>query len=82
MEVEEIVKAMVVEQIGTDGGGLELLSDTKLQTIGMDSINFIKLIVEIECEFDIEYPEDKLLISESGTVRQIVAIVESCLYNA
>ena len=79
MGIELIIKKIVVEQLGIDLDKTELLSDTNLQSIGMNSIEFVKLIVEIEGAFDIEYPDDKLLITESGTLGQITATVKSCL---
>ena len=79
MDNEITIKKIIIEQLGIDENSTELLPDTNLQNIGMDSINSLKLIIEIEGAFDIEYPEDKLLMTESGTLKQIVAIVESCL---
>lgn len=79
MNVESVIKNIIVRQLGIDENETELLPDTNLQNIGMDSIKFIKLIVEIEGEFDIEYPDDKLLVAESGTLERIVAVVNNCL---
>jgi len=81
MDVETIIKNIIVKQISNDETQIELLPETNLQSIGMDSIRFIKMIVYIEKELNIEYPDDKLLIAESGTLRQITTIVENCLYN-
>ena len=79
MDTETIVKTIIIEQLKVDENKIKLLPDMDLKDIGMDSIKFIKLIVEIESAFDIEYPDDKLLITESGMLKQIVNIVNSCL---
>lgn len=45
--------------------------DTDLSSLGMDSIKFIKLIVLLENEYDIEFPDDALLFSEMNTINKI-----------
>lgn len=42
----------------------------------INSINYIKLIVAIENEFDIEIPDEYLDISKLNTVRDIALFVE------
>lgn len=79
MNIESAIKNIIVKQLEIDENKTELLPDTNLQNIGMDSIKFIKLIVEIEGELGIEYPDDKLLITESGTLKRIVAVVNGCM---
>ena len=51
--------------------------DTNLQNIGMDSITFVRVVVEIENKFRIEFPDDKLIITEAGTINQLCVIVQS-----
>ena len=81
MDVEATIKKIIMEQINADISESALLADTNLQNVGMDSIAFIKIIVEIETAFDVDYPDDKLLIAESGTLKQISSIVEEALAN-
>ena len=52
--------------------------DEDLQSIGMDSILFIKIVVEIEKKFNIEFPDEKLLIIQSNTIKKLCEIVMSC----
>lgn len=49
--------------------------DDDLTALGMDSIQFIKLIVTLEEEFEIEIPDEKLLISEMNTANKIINVV-------
>ena len=44
---------------------------------GMDSITFISIVVEIEAHFDIEVPDDMLLLENFKCVDDIVSIVEN-----
>lgn len=48
-----------------------------LTALGMDSITFIRIIVAVEEEFDIEIPDEKILIIEMNTVSKIVNIISS-----
>ncbi len=57
----------------------ELKFDTDLSTVGMDSIMFIRNIVAIEEVFEIEIPDDYLLISTMNTVEKITDIVKTVL---
>ena len=81
MGIEETVKKIVIELLKIDENETSLHSDTNLQNVGMDSITFISLVVEIEETFDIEYPDDKLLIIESGTLKQIVTVIDDYYAN-
>lgn len=49
--------------------------DDDLIELGVDSITFIRIIVELEELFKIEIPDEKLLITEMGTIRKIVEVV-------
>lgn len=73
--VREIVKNVLELEIADD----ILLSDTLLESVGMNSISFIKLIVEIEKQFNIEFPDDKLLIKEVGTIKKLCDVIRSCV---
>ena len=79
MDIESTIKTIIIEQLNIELDKTMLFDDTNLQVAGMDSIKFIKMIVEIESTFDIEYPDEKLLITESGTLKQVIEIIENCL---
>ena len=50
-----------------------------LTTLGMDSITFIHIIVELEENFDCEIPDSKLLISEMNTINKIAVVLEEAI---
>lgn len=52
-----------------------IIIDTRLQNVGMDSITFVKAVVEIENHFDIEFPDEKLAITQAGTIKDLCEIV-------
>ena len=51
--------------------------DTYFNEIGIDSINFITLILELENEFHIEWEDEMLLLSSFSTIKSMVDYVES-----
>ena len=51
--------------------------DMDFNSIGLDSITFIKTIVALECEFDFEFDDEMLLITKFPTIKSMVEYVES-----
>lgn len=51
--------------------------DMDFNSIGLDSITFITIIVALEGEFDFEFDDEMLLITKFPTVRSMVEYVES-----
>lgn len=49
--------------------------DTNLQNIGMDSITFVRVVVEIENLLEIEFPDESLIITQAGTIKDLCEIV-------
>lgn len=49
--------------------------DTKYEQIGLDSFEFIRLIVELEKEFDFEFADDMLVATNFQTIGNIVDFV-------
>ena len=54
--------------------------EENLPALGMDSISFIQIIVELEEVFECEIPDEKLLIAEMDTVQKILDVLFE-LYN-
>lgn len=55
--------------------------DEDLVALGMDSITFIRVIVALEEEFDIEIPDEKLLLTEMNTVSKMADVISAVLNN-
>lgn len=60
-------------------GGLQktLEESTRLQDIGIDSLNFLKLVVSLEEEFEIEFDDDSLDLSNFETVSSLIDYIEN-----
>lgn len=55
--------------------------DESLVELGISSIAFIQIIVEIEDKYQIEIPDEYLLFSKLGTVYKMATIVMSLREN-
>lgn len=51
--------------------------DTHFSQIGIDSISFIKVIVDLESEFDFEFDDEMLQFMRFPTIRRMIEYVES-----
>ena len=78
----ETIKQRVVELIsqlfedkGFDADIIEYVD--LIDDLGMDSLTFICIVVEVEACFDIEVPDDMLLLENFKCIDDIVSIVES-----
>jgi len=51
--------------------------ETVFTDIGLDSITFVKIIVDLENEFKFEFDHEKLLLNEFTTVKSMIGYIES-----
>lgn len=49
--------------------------DEDLSQQGMDSIKFIRIVISLEETFEIEIPDEKLLITEMRTLNKLLEVV-------
>ena len=50
-----------------------------IQDMGMDSITFVSLIVEIEAKFNIAFPDDYLFLEHFSSVEKIISMLINTL---
>ena len=85
--MKEITVEKVIEILNLNIENAEITEeklDEDLCELGMDSLTFVKIIVDLEEEFECEVPDSKLLISEMDTINKIVQIlkdIEVTTYN-
>ena len=79
------VKTEVIKIINETVEGIDLAeeqADRDLRDIGMDSISFIQVIVQLEETFGCEIPDSKLLMAEMNTLNKILnALQEIDIYD-
>ena len=64
---------LVIEDITDE---LDLVED-----LGMDSMSFVQLVIDIEAEFKIEFPDEKLLIDYIKKIKNLRECITNQLYN-
>ncbi len=74
ISIEKLIEVLssVISDINFD----EISYDEDLSVMGMDSMEFVTIVVALEEEFDCEIPDEKLLISELNTVNKIYEVIK------
>lgn len=70
--IEEIILEIIKKKLESE----ELQLSSKLDEIGIDSLNYVSIIVEIEEEFDIEFDDDLLVSSRFESIENIAQYVK------
>ncbi len=68
----EVIMGLVRKNIVLTVDENEIDENTELAEIGMDSISFISLIAEIEDYYEVEFPEEKLIVENSSTIAKLI----------
>ncbi|MCI8371884.1 MAG: acyl carrier protein [Lachnospiraceae bacterium] len=77
-EIKEIIVDIIKELIKDIS--LDLLqADADLVDLGLDSVVFVQLIVELEEKFQVDVPDEVLFISELNTINKMTQLVENLL---
>ena len=75
MNTNEILTSVFVEN------GINFLPADPDSDIIMDSIEFVSVIVTLESEFNVEIPDEYLLMEKLRTFSQFHNMIESLLYK-
>ena len=73
VEILNVINTVLEKPLSQDQAEVEL------STIGVDSIIFIRIIVALEETFELEIPDEKLLITEMNTLSKIVDVITAVL---
>ncbi len=57
----------------------ELSPDETLNRIGVDSVNFIEIVISLEEEFNIAFEDDELLLQNLNTINKLKSIISNKL---
>lgn len=55
----------------------EIEEDTLLNSLGVDSLTFIRILVDIEDYFGIQIPENDFLIEKMNTLKKMCKVIET-----
>lgn len=82
--MNEVTKEKILEIVNTniENGAVTVEQyDPELSKLGMDSIQFIRIIVSLEEEFECEVPDSKLLLTEMNTISKMTDVISAVLDN-
>ena len=74
------VKEIVVEQLGVEEDAVTM-SASFVDDLGADSLDIVELIMAFEEAFDIEIPDEKLLLTEMNTISKMTEVISAVLDN-
>ena len=73
MDIKQRTLKIISEKISSKS----ILLDMELDSLNINSITFIEIIVSLETEFDFEFDDEMLLFAKFPTVKSMVEYVES-----
>ena len=80
MGVDQIKKDIIKIISEIKGERIVYIPDVKIP-LNMDSIDFVRTLLEVEMEFDIEFSDEDLIISKYEYVDDIVKVVMRLVKN-
>lgn len=76
--IKQEVVGLISEIFKDKGFDIDIIEHVDLiDDMGMDSITFISIVVEIEAHFNIEVPDDMLLLENFKCIDDIVSVIEN-----
>ncbi len=75
--IEKKVREIIKNYVETNIDILTMPIDESLFNVGMDSVSVIRIIVELEDEFDFEVEDDELATIDLTTIEKIIEYIES-----
>ncbi|MCD1258643.1 acyl carrier protein [Paenibacillus athensensis] len=77
MTIHDKISEIVAMVFRIDPENVKKMSgDELLSTIGMDSINCMEIVVNIEEEFSVTFNDEELLLDNLNTLNKLAQIVE------
>lgn len=69
----------IVQDLGNSVDGLDPNKNIDLQLYIIDSLQFISFIISVEEKFDIEFPDEFLLIENVKFLDDFAGVIDYCL---
>ena len=80
-EAGMVMDAILHEKLKTvfSDNGYVIYDEAVEDQLEIDSLQFLSIMCDIESQFDIEIPDEKVMISQLGTLDQIINVVRDGL---
>lgn len=80
MDIKEQIAASIASVLGIGAEQVMSISgDDTLNRIGVDSVNFVEIIINIEDNFNIAFQDDELLLQNLNTLNKLNTIIRQKL---
>lgn len=73
--IEQVVRELLKKHIKSNIDFEEISSSESLENAGMNSIDFIKVVADIEMEYEIIFPDEELNFENFNTIDNIVKFI-------
>lgn len=74
--IEKIIETLTVVFSDRNVSNVDFQNiDLEKSELEIDSITFICIIVALEEAFDIEFPDEKILLSELNTINKLASVI-------
>lgn len=73
---EEIIRKVVSRNCDSNDESNQIGLDENLQDLGVNSSSYIRIVTDIEKEFDIEFDDENLDYKRFATLKDIINFVE------
>lgn len=77
--VDEKIISIISKMLEEEDAECNITGDMKLCDLALNSVSYIKAVVEIEKEFGIEFDDDDLDIENFETVNDFIEVVKELL---
>ncbi|BCN28794.1 hypothetical protein bsdtb5_00890 [Anaeromicropila herbilytica] len=77
--IQSRLRNVLSENVPNKQGALTISLDEPLTNIGLDSVSFVKLIVALELEFDVEFDDEYLDFKKLPTLSSMLSVIEHSL---
>ncbi|WP_024831902.1 acyl carrier protein [Ruminiclostridium josui] len=82
MEVKEQIIAVIASALNIETEQINSISeDENLNRIGVDSVNFIEIIINLEDKLNIVFDDEELLLDNLNTLNKLEKVVSQKLGN-
>jgi len=75
-EMVDMLKRILVEKMEASLPDDVDFYSLKLLNLGINSITYIKLLVELEKELGIEFPDSDLKVGEDATIKDLIILLK------
>jgi acyl carrier protein len=75
----QVIRDIIIQHGRLPGGGSQITDDTDLYSVGLTSLATVGVMLALEEQFDIEFPESKLNRATFRSVAAIASLVAELL---